>query len=61
VTDPRCQGVGPEFKPQYHTHTKNTHKIYAQSWAEVLHAYNPSYLGGRDQKDHGVKPAQEKM
>jgi hypothetical protein len=21
-------------------------------------AYNPSYLGGRDQEDHGLKPAQ---
>jgi hypothetical protein len=24
----------------------------------VVHAYNPSYSGGRDQKDHGLKPAQ---
>jgi hypothetical protein len=24
----------------------------------VAHACNPSYLGGRDQKDHGSKPAQ---
>jgi hypothetical protein len=23
----------------------------------VAHAYNPSYLGGRDQMDHGSKPA----
>jgi hypothetical protein len=23
----------------------------------VAHAYNPSYLGGRDQEDHGLKPA----
>jgi hypothetical protein len=23
----------------------------------VVHAYNPSYSGGRDQKDHGSKPA----
>jgi hypothetical protein len=24
----------------------------------VAHAYNPSYSGGRDQADHGLKPAQ---
>jgi hypothetical protein len=24
----------------------------------VAHAYNPSYLGGRDQEDHSLKPAQ---
>jgi hypothetical protein len=24
----------------------------------VAHAYNPSYSGGRDQEDHGQKPAQ---
>jgi hypothetical protein len=24
----------------------------------VAHAYNPSYSGGRDQEDHGSKPAQ---
>jgi hypothetical protein len=24
----------------------------------VAHACNPSYLGGRDQEDHGLKPAQ---
>jgi hypothetical protein len=23
----------------------------------VAHAYSPSYLGGRDQEDHGSKPA----
>jgi hypothetical protein len=24
----------------------------------VVHACNPSYSGGRDQEDHGLKPAQ---
>jgi hypothetical protein len=24
----------------------------------VAHAYNPSYLGGRNQEDHSSKPAQ---
>jgi hypothetical protein len=26
----------------------------------VAHACNPSYSGGRDQEDHGSKPAQAK-
>jgi hypothetical protein len=25
--------------------------------ALVAHAYNPSYSGSRDQKDHGLNPA----
>jgi hypothetical protein len=25
---------------------------------EVAHASNPSYSGGRDQEDHGLKPSQ---
>jgi hypothetical protein len=25
-------------------------------WALVAHTYNPSYLGGWDQKDHGLRP-----
>jgi hypothetical protein len=28
------------------------------SWVVAAHACNPSYLGGRDQKDHGLKSAQ---
>jgi hypothetical protein len=28
------------------------------SWVPVAHTYNPSYSGGRDQEDHGSKPAQ---
>jgi hypothetical protein len=28
------------------------------SQAQVAHAYNPSYSGGRDQEDRGSKPAQ---
>jgi hypothetical protein len=26
-------------------------------WVPVAHTYNPSYSGGRDQEDHGLKPA----
>jgi hypothetical protein len=29
-----------------------------QGWALVAHACNPSYSVGRDQEDHGSKPAQ---
>jgi hypothetical protein len=28
-----------------------------ESWKPVAHACNPSYSGGRDQKDLGLKPA----
>jgi hypothetical protein len=27
------------------------------NWAPVAHACNPSYSGGRDQEDQGLKPA----
>jgi hypothetical protein len=27
------------------------------SWVSVTHTCNPSYSGGRDQKDHGLKPS----
>jgi hypothetical protein len=29
--------------------------------ASVAHAYHPSYSGGRDQEDRGLKPAQAKV
>jgi hypothetical protein len=32
-----------------------------KNWALVAHAYNPSYSGGRDQEDLGLKPAQAKF
>jgi hypothetical protein len=32
-------------------------KTNKQSWAPVAHACNPSYSGGRDQEDGGLKPA----
>jgi hypothetical protein len=31
-----------------------------KGWAPVAHACNPSFSGGRDQKDHDSKPAQAK-
>jgi hypothetical protein len=33
-------------------------KIQIKDWAKVAHACNPSYSGGRNQEDHGLKPAQ---
>jgi hypothetical protein len=30
------------------------------SWGLVSHACNPSYSGGRDEEDHGSKPALDK-
>jgi hypothetical protein len=32
-------------------------KLTSQIQVPVAHAYNPSYEGGRDQEDHGLKPA----
>jgi hypothetical protein len=29
-----------------------------KNWAPVAHTCNPSYSGGRDQEDRGLKPAQ---
>jgi hypothetical protein len=34
-----------------------TDKEEEQSQVPVAHACNPSYSGGRDQEDHGLKPA----
>jgi hypothetical protein len=38
--------------------SKIKNKIICVSWAPVAHACNTSYLGGRDQKDCGLKPTQ---
>jgi hypothetical protein len=35
--------------------TNNT-QIKGRSWAPVAHACNPSYSGGGEQEDHGLKP-----
>jgi hypothetical protein len=29
-----------------------------RGWAPLAHAYNPSYSGGKDQEDRGLRPAQ---
>jgi hypothetical protein len=41
---------GPGFNPQHH---KNNF-----SRVLLVHACNPSYLGGLDQEDHSFRPAQ---
>jgi hypothetical protein len=33
-------------------------KFNRSYWLLVAHACNPSYLGGQDQKDHNLRPAQ---
>jgi hypothetical protein len=38
-------------------HEKQCSKNAREGWALVLHARNPSYLGGRDQEDRGSRPA----
>jgi hypothetical protein len=35
-------------------------KILQYSWVPVAHACNTSYLGGCDQEDHSLMPAQKK-
>jgi hypothetical protein len=46
--------LSSEFKLQYCPLLKKTEK---RSQAPVVHACNPSYIGGRDQEDLGWKPA----
>jgi hypothetical protein len=36
----------------------NTNEIGGGGWAPVAHACNPTYCGGRDQEDRGLKPIQ---
>jgi hypothetical protein len=33
-------------------------KMFTCRWAPMAHIYNPSYSGGRDQEDQGLKSAQ---
>jgi phosphate/sulfate permease len=47
-------------KPQYKKKKKKKKINTIFSWMLVAHAYNPSYSGGRDKEDQGLKPAQTK-
>jgi hypothetical protein len=40
------------------SNSKLQKKKKKSGWALVAHTGNPSYSGGRDQEDHGLKPAQ---
>jgi hypothetical protein len=47
---------GPKFKQQYCLKKKK--KKRKRSLVPAALAYNPSYLGGKDQEDHSTKPGQ---
>jgi hypothetical protein len=40
-----------------YTHDSMNIKKTNSWWVQVVHTYNPSYSGGRDQEDHCSKPA----
>jgi hypothetical protein len=44
-----------EWKNIFVNHINNKKQITCQ--VQVAHAYNPSYLGGREQEDRSSKPA----
>jgi hypothetical protein len=50
--------IKPYLEKTQHTHTHHKHTHKRQDWAPRLHAYTPSYSGGRDQEDCSSKPAQ---
>jgi hypothetical protein len=54
---PAEQGWGPGFKPMYCPKKLKTFMKIWFNWASVVHACNPNYSGGRDQKDCVVKTA----
>jgi hypothetical protein len=50
------------YEKMYKSYSKNSRiiiqlKKFSKSQALVVHTYNPSYSGGRDQEHHGSKPA----
>jgi hypothetical protein len=38
-----------------------SYKVGHVGWIPVAHACNPSYSEGRDQEDHNLKPAPQKI
>jgi hypothetical protein len=46
---------GSKFETQLGLHSKT---LSEKSWAQVAHAYNPTYSGDSNQEDHSLKPAQ---
>jgi hypothetical protein len=53
-----AQGVGPEFKPQYRKKKKEKKELLL---GMVAHTCNPSYTGGRGQKDRDWRSARTKI
>jgi hypothetical protein len=53
-----AQGVGPEFKSQYHEKQKKERKKMKHIQVLIAQACNPSNSGSRDQEDHSSKAAQ---
>jgi hypothetical protein len=49
---------GLENTNVFTSYTQHTHKKLVRYQVPVAHVCNPSYSGGRDQEDHGFKPAQ---
>jgi hypothetical protein len=47
----KCSSVSAQELPA-------EHKRHRSSWVQVALACNPSYSGGRDQEDCGLKPPQ---
>jgi hypothetical protein len=44
-----------------YSNTKGTSKMLTERQAPVAHACNPSYSGGRQQDDHDLKSAPDKL
>jgi hypothetical protein len=59
----RCCGLCPRWLPGKGWNSRERKRLsppqesYSHQ-ARVVHVCNPSYSGGRDQEDHGLKPAQ---
>jgi hypothetical protein len=53
----RSEALGQHGKKRKTLAQKRKLRIKQVCWALVVHAWNPSYLGGRDQADRGSKPA----
>jgi hypothetical protein len=50
-------GINLSMNGEQKDHKGKPSSVENRRWALVAHACNPSYSGGRDQEDHGSKPA----
>jgi hypothetical protein len=55
-----CLSIDEQINKLRYTHAKEYYSAIKRNtcWEPVAHAYYPSYSGGRDQEDQGLKPAQ---